>query len=848
MSVAPAGPQQQQQQAAGAVNAAFVHACWRHHMGERASALDFTKDPVRGFNQVMGPFLLSVRLVEVVPPGTVASHLEHGEGSMGVGRLRRHAQAPAADGSAAGEHVFIVNLRSPHLHPAAKESLLNAPEAFLAITAFLMSLADVDAQQQRNHLRLAEAAQQQQHAALAAIPPVAWKRCTAVAINGDCSPMAHLKASSLGTLVFITGTVMRMCTPKLACVSMKFRCGLCGNTADVRLDGGPLEFPRACVGRCKGFKFVPVPDEATVEEVQNLKLQGNNQHPAAKPPPSSSGAASHNSPNQQQQDDVSQSVDVELRGLLMEQAAPGDVVTVGGIVTTRRGEKQFAGTHQICIRAVSIVSHSRHKGGAGGGGGRGGGSTLQVLLRSAGDGAGGGPDDGEFGAGPDATAAVGGALLGSSAIAARYYESTFREGWLDRLVESVCPGIYGHRSLKAALLLSLVGGSDRGELSRPAIHLLMVGDPGLGKSQMLRAACLLSPRSAFVSANTSSTCGLTVSLSRDASSGETTFEAGAVVHGDGGITCIDELDKGANEHKALLEVMEQQSVSMAKAGMIFSMPIRTTVMAAGNPIGGKFDPYKTLCENINMSPALLSRFDIIHVMRDCDSATSDLTRHVLGVHVEGGGGGRTQQQQHGGGAQRGNAPLSIPELARFLAFAKRERQPTLSEAAAHILKESYLEKRRANRSLQQGADLPVTPRHLQSLIRLAEAHAKIFLRATVTAEDANAAIAVHARCSAFGNTAADGAAGGGGARGFADRPLGKAAQKKLSLQDRIIAALQQYCTSNNTEIIPRAVVLDVCSEASVKNPAAKLQELNDHSILLIAKNGFKLSGPHRPKQ
>uniref|UniRef100_A0A0A9X3W5 DNA replication licensing factor MCM8 n=1 Tax=Lygus hesperus TaxID=30085 RepID=A0A0A9X3W5_LYGHE len=183
--------------------------------------------------------------------------------------------------------------------------------------------------------------------------------------------------------------------------------------------------------------------------------------------------------------------------------------------------------------------------------------------------------------------------------------------WFRRLTQSLAPGLYGLSMVKEALLLSVVGGSAYKVGTRSNIHVLLLGDPGLGKSQLLRAMCAIAPRSAFVCAHTSSSCGLTMTLSRDPISGEATFVAGAVVHGDGGVTCIDEIDKGVGEHKALLEVMEQETVSIAKAGMVFSMPVHTSILAAGNPIGGKFDLSKPIAANVNLSPALLSRFDIV---------------------------------------------------------------------------------------------------------------------------------------------------------------------------------------------------------------------------------------------
>ncbi|KPA80789.1 putative DNA replication licensing factor MCM8 [Leptomonas pyrrhocoris] len=302
----------------------------------------------------------------------------------------------------------------------------------------------------------------------------------------------------------------------------------------------------------------------------------------------------------------------------------------------------------------------------------------------------------------------------------RFYEMARHPHWFARLTASVAPSIFGMELVKQALLLAIVGGNrdKNGGETRSSIHLLLVGDPGLGKSQLLRAACAVAPRSAFVCTHTSSSCGLTMTLTRDPVSGETTFEAGAVVHGDGGITCLDEIDKGVQEHKALLEVMEQETVSLAKAGMIFSMPVHTSVLAAGNPIGGSFDVSKSLAANVNLSPALMSRFDIVACLRSPrgsgSTAQQALTDHVLQWHrrrndantrdgaaaVVGGGGDEDSSDAtriRGRPAHRhvataaASLPLSL--VRRFLTFCRAQCQPTLGSEASDVLLAHYLAQR-----------------------------------------------------------------------------------------------------------------------------------------------------------
>ena len=304
----------------------------------------------------------------------------------------------------------------------------------------------------------------------------------------------------------------------------------------------------------------------------------------------------------------------------------------------------------------------------------------------------------------------------------------------DKIIKSTAPSIRGYRDVKEAIALQLFGGAakqleDETKL-RGDIHILIVGDPGIGKSQILKYVSRLAPRSIYTSGKGTSGAGLTAAAVRDELGGWS-LEAGALVLGDQGNVCVDELDKMRSEDRsALHEALEQQTVSIAKAGIMATLNSRCSVLAAANPKFGRFDRYKVLAEQIDLPAPIISRFDLIFVIEDKPSRDGDakLAEHILKIHKE------------------NTVDYEIePELLRkYIAYARKNVHPQLTDEANEILREFYVNTRNSNPE-EQGA-VPITARQLEAIIRLSEASAKIKLKEFVEKEDAEKAVRLQMAC------------------------------------------------------------------------------------------------------
>ncbi|CAM9433286.1 unnamed protein product, partial [Ectocarpus sp. 12 AP-2014] len=550
-------------------------------------------------------------------------------------------------------------------------------------------------------------------------------------------------------------------------------CPKCGCEQTRQFVDGKFNPPRSCAGaNCKARSFELLRNTATTVDFQKIKLQ-------------------------EIEDDTSEAgriprtVEVELHEDLVDTCIPGDVVTVSGVVKSVNAEfasgrvnkrAKASGLYLIYLEANSLVNARQDDGPAGGEEGKS--SNTERNKDSS-----------------------GGARSKSTA----HFTPEELQGILQiaqdddpfgLVVSSLCPSIFGHEIVKAGLILGLFGGTSRNSevATRCDPHVLVVGDPGLGKSQMLHAASQASPRSVYVCGNTTSTTGLTVTLSKEGTSGEVGLEAGALVLSDQGTCCIDEFDKMGCDPHALLEAMEQQRISIAKAGVVASLSARCSVLAAANPIGGHYNRGKTIAENLKMSAALLSRFDLVFILLDRPDEEHDkrLSEHIMRTHAlaaqpapDPGAPYSSQNasgynhransdprfSQRGAGAATGRprTPSGWPSfgdgvgdggggenvgddegrtlsqrLRRSAAVYKDDPIPTqllkryVAYARAHCHPTLTLKAARVLQKLyltmrneaRDGRSMPITMRQLESLVRLSQARAKVELREHVTEQDA----------------------------------------------------------------------------------------------------------------
>lgn len=498
-----------------------------------------------------------------------------------------------------------------------------------------------------------------------------------------------LRSSHLSKFIAIEGIVRKVTEVRPRVISAAFRCSNCKNIVYVAQDDSTLRYPYEC--RCGSKKFQLVPEKSRSVDSQRVKIQEY--------------------PENLRGGEQPQSIDVILEGDLTGIINPGDRVIVNGIVRAKpRGFQQRLLTHMdLFIEGNSIEMLQQEY------------EEFEITEK----------DKEEI------------IKLANS------------DDIYEKVVNTIAPSIYGHEDIKLAIALQLFGGVPKklpdGTEIRGDIHILLVGDPGVAKSQLLKYVHRIAPRSVYTTGKGTTSAGLTATAVRDEIDGRWTLEAGALVLADKGVALVDEIDKMRKEDRsALHEALEQQTISVAKAGINAILKARCALLAAANPKLGRFDRYSPIAEQIELSPTLLSRFDLIFVMTDEPGEERDqkLASHILNMHQLG-----EMLEKFKDSNLKEELKVKIskiepaidPELFRkYIAYA-RNIYPILSEEAKKRIESFYVSLRS---KAKENSPVPITARQLESIVRLAEASARVRLSETITAEDVDRVIGIVKRCLA----------------------------------------------------------------------------------------------------
>ncbi|KAF4975887.1 hypothetical protein FZEAL_7360 [Fusarium zealandicum] len=512
--------------------------------------------------------------------------------------------------------------------------------------------------------------------------------------------LRDLNPTDMDRLISIKGMVIRA-TPVIP--DMKdafFRCNVCNHSVNVGLDRGKIREPTECpreICQSKNSMLI-IHNRCSFEDKQVIKLQ---ETPDAVP----AGQTPH-------------SVSVCVYNELVDFCKAGDRVELTGIfrvspVRVNPRQRALKSVHKTYVDVLHIQKVDKKRMGADP-------STLGIA----------GEDEGENGENNiEETRTI------SIEEEEKIRETAARDDIYELLARSLAPSIYEMDDVKKGILLQLFGGTNKtfhkggSPKYRGDINVLLCGDPSTSKSQMLAYIHKIAPRGVYTSGKGSSAVGLTAYVTRDPETRQLVLESGALVLSDGGVCCIDEFDKMSDSTRSVLhEVMEQQTVSVAKAGIITTLNARTSILASANPIGSRYNPDLPVPQNIDLPPTLLSRFDLVYLILDRADEKNDrrLAKHLLSLYLE-------DKPQS---APSSNDLLPVEFLTLYISYARSKIQPTISQEAAQELVECYV----AMRSLGQDvrtADkrITATTRQLESMIRLSEAHAKMRLSETVTRDD-----------------------------------------------------------------------------------------------------------------
>jgi len=507
----------------------------------------------------------------------------------------------------------------------------------------------------------------------------------------ETTGIRDIRARHRGQLVAVSGIIRKATDVRPKVTEAAFECQRCGTLTRIPQTSGEFYEPHECQGCERQGPFEINFDQSEFVDAQKLRVQ--------------------ESPEGLRGGETPQSIDVNIEDDITGKVTPGDHVRVIGIIHLDQQEQNQSKTpiFDVYMSGISVEIEDEEF------------EEMDITDE----------DKKEI------------------------YALSEQQDIEQQFIDSMAPSIHGYEQEKLAIILQLFAGVTKNlpndSRVRGDIHILLMGDPGTGKSQLIQYVKNIAPRAVSTSGKSSSAAGLTAAAVRDdfADGQQWTLEAGALVLADRGVAAVDELDKmDSSDRSALHEGLEQQQISVNKAGINATLKSRCSLLAAANPKYGRFDQHEKYSQQIDLEPALLSRFDIMFIITDVPDQEKDkeLAEHIVQTNYA--GEVYTHQQQNPTSnfsedevekATEDVQSAIDPELMRkYIAFAKRNVFPTMTEEAKTVIEDFYVDLR--SKGLDEGSAVPVTARKLEALVRLSEASARMRLGDHVEKRDAEKAV------------------------------------------------------------------------------------------------------------